>query len=117
MPFDPTEFYDQAGRWFAAAKDEATLRSVVSRAYYAALLAARSKAGIADTSAKTHEITVNFYRTGGSAIHTRIAARLDNMRIARNHADYELSRICVAREAGESLKYSQKVLVDVASLR
>jgi hypothetical protein len=107
---DPIEFYHQASRWFADAADQSsvTARSIVSRAYYAALLTARDKAGI-KTQQLTHEVTVRSYR-GGSPANRIIGNKLDQLRSMRTLADYDLMKTCVRREAGSALKRSADIL-------
>jgi uncharacterized protein (UPF0332 family) len=113
MAFDPIEFYRLASAWYNANAKEATHRCVVSRAYYAALLAARDKAKITTTSASTHSDTYEYYRTKGGGVNKGIANRLDTLRGDRNNADYDVKQTCVSRNAGEALKTSKKILTDL----
>jgi hypothetical protein len=110
---DPVEFYHQAVRWYSDVNDQAsvTARSIVSRAYYAALLLAGAKAEIT-TRRATHEVTVNAYRRGPPA-HKVIGNKLDQLRSMRTRADYELMSPCFRREAGEALKRSASILKDL----
>jgi len=110
---DPVEFYNQASRWFADASDQRTVtaRSVVSRAYYAAFLVARDKAGITSKQ-DVHLRTINHYR---SAPHPGpvIANKLEGLKDLRGRADYELTVSCLRREAGEALKRSRALLIEL----
>jgi hypothetical protein len=113
---NPVDFYHQAVRWFADSADQTsvTARSTVSRAYYAALLVARDAKGITTTQ-DTHRVTVARYK-GGSANDVTIGNRLDMIRVLRVRADYEMTRTCVRREAGEALKRSRELLMKLGAL-
>jgi hypothetical protein len=109
---DPVEFYHQAVDWFSDTADNrsVTARSIVSRAYYAALLVARDKKGLSGVAERTHMHTVEEYKRG-SHKDVEIGNRLDNLRWLRTTADYEMSKTCVRREAGLALKQSRALLL------
>jgi hypothetical protein len=104
------DFYHQALRWYSDAGDASsvTARSIVSRAYYAAILVARDAARIGNPR-NTHEITIEAYRRG-SAQEVSIGNRLDGLRKLRTDADYEMNKGCTRREAGEALTRSRSIL-------
>lgn len=108
---DAAEFYRQASTWYAANSADVrtvTARSVISRAYYAAFLVARDKAGITRRM-DPHKATIEWFRNrgGNDAV---IANKLDNLRILRGQADYDLTPDCVRRDAGSALKRSLDLL-------
>jgi hypothetical protein len=107
---DPVDFYHQALHWHADASDlsSVTARSIVSRAYYAAILVARDAKHITATR-NTHETTIEAYRRG-SAQDVSIGNRLDGLRVYRTNADYDMTKPCMRREAGEALTRSRNIL-------
>lgn len=84
-PFDPAEFFSLAQKLATAPTDEARLRTAVSRAYYAILLATRNRLSITATEG-VHGLTIREakqrYRPYGD--------QLDAFRRLRSRADYEL---------------------------
>ena len=107
--FRPADFLALAERLYGAAtgsEDQAALRTVVSRAYYAAFLTWREKVRERDPDYVA--------RAGGAGIHAavrrwlihrglaRIAQRLSKLRDARDAADYDLD---VHFEADDVRKY------------
>jgi hypothetical protein len=114
--FDPVDFYHQAGSWYEVKANEAVIRSVVSRGYYAAFLSARDVAGTRSAGENVHNATVNYFLGKTDAKALGIGNRLRNLRRIRNRADYDLSPACVARDAGEALKLSQQILVALGRL-
>lgn len=106
MSFDPVEFYTVAAALREACGDrEAENRTVIGRAYYAAFLVARTYAGIAAMDGTVHELTSRYV----SARSRVTANRLDDLRIRRNKADYNLSLLIGRRESGEALKLSKQI--------
>lgn len=93
--------------------NDSAARSSISRAYYAAFLHARDKAGIPDTSAGVHQLTINHYNSIGC---TKAAQYLDRLRIERNRADYELALSFTQISAGQQIKRAKDIIrfVDLA---
>jgi hypothetical protein len=108
--FNPVDFYKQAGAWYSINANEATLRSVVSRAYYAAHLIAREQAGISRDERDGHKATIDFYQAHGPFA---VGQRLRALRISRNDADYDLAKICIPRHAQKALQDTQKILAEL----
>ena len=113
MAFDPIDFYRQASAWYEDKADDAEprMRSIVSRAYYSAFLVAREQAKIKNSSEGTHKLTAEYYKTNAGS--SRIGNRLDDLRLRRNSADYDLRDTCGRRKAGEALAYAKKILNDL----
>ena len=107
---DPLDFYHQAANWYADAADQksVTARSIVSRAYYAAFLIARKRAGVTSFG-DVHQKTINWFlqQKGPDVV---IANKLDGLRQMRTRADYDMDRNCVRRDAGEALRRSLDLL-------
>lgn len=114
MAFNPVDFYDFAASVYAAGSAaEAESRTIVSRAYYGAFLLARENARIPVATTAVHEVTARHYRDRHQAA---IANRLDDLRVRRNDADYQLGKGCGRREAGGALHLSRRIIDDLAAL-
>jgi uncharacterized protein (UPF0332 family) len=115
MAFDPTTYYTHAGELFAnnAIQTETVYRAVIGRAYYAAFLSARNNAGITTSSGNVHELTSNHFLTSGKAA---ISNRLNDLRIARNTADYDCIAIVQRREAGVALQKCKSILQELGAI-
>jgi hypothetical protein len=112
--FDPVAFHRIARNWYQGKTDtgEAAMRSVVSRAYYAAFLWARKAANLGQAS---HMETALFYTASpASAIKIRIGNRLNVLRDKRELADYDLAILCVSTTAQDALELSKLILLDLA---
>ena len=118
--FDPVDFYHQASACYAAdsSKKQVTCRSVISRAYYAAFLAARKKAGIKapPKDMTIHELVALYYANKPDGVQKGIGNRLQQLRVRRNDADYELGILCVPNYASTALIQSEQVLVALGYL-
>ena len=82
--FDPVDFYHLASKLHTDASDESTLRSSVSRAYYAAFLWAREKAGVTSQSGNIHEKVINHYQLKKKSISNRLADLRHGSNTTRN---------------------------------
>ena len=74
--------------------DEASLRSVTSRAYYAAFCSARNFARDYENlnltqTAKDHQLVIRHFQKSQNPIHRKIGRNLRRLRDHRNKADYE----------------------------
>jgi uncharacterized protein (UPF0332 family) len=107
--FDPVDFYHLASKLHTDASDESALRSSVSRAYYAAFLWARKKAGVTSQSGNIHEKVINHYQLKKKSISNRLA----DSRQRRNDADYNLKKRVINRDSGEALRLSKKIMEDL----
>lgn len=92
---------------------------MISRAYYAAFLAARKKAGIKTIprGENSHELVATYYGIQRDRVQASIGNRLQALRIQRNDADYELGITCAPRFANTALATSEQVLLDLGYLR
>lgn len=109
MAIKGRDFYDFAGALYAQAKegDEALLRSVVSRSYYGAFLEARTKAGLNVQTKEAHEKTATHFLNKGM---TAVGNRLNDLRLKRNAADYDIGASCEKRDAGKALAYARNII-------
>ena len=113
MVFDPVAFYRISNDWYLGSTDtgEAAMRSVVSRAYYAAFLWARKAANLGQAS---HKDTAEFYAMSPvNATRIKIGNRLHDLRGRRELADYELATPCAAMNAKDALAISKAILLDL----
>jgi hypothetical protein len=109
MAFAGKQFFDLAAKLHQGhGEDEAVIRTVVSRAYYGAMLAARDKAKISSTSAAIHQKVIDHYKASPAT--QAIGNRLDTMRLMRNDADYQVTQAVAAREARKALEMAREVL-------
>lgn len=118
MPTSPRDIYALAQRLFNEEGDEVTLRSALSRAYYAALLESEatfpqvkrlgqeSSHAVISNSAQTYARGPNPGREDASII----AMWLPKMRRYRNNADYHLNTVCTPNEAQSVLARALQVL-------
>ncbi len=114
MPITPSDFYVHAGELFDTdGASEACLRSVISRAYYAAFLAAREAMQVGAQTRDVHALTISVLLDRG---HTGIGNRLQRFRIDRNRADYDLQRAISRNNAGEALKLCRRILDDLGNV-
>jgi uncharacterized protein (UPF0332 family) len=89
------------------AANDSVPRSAISRAYYAAFLHTRNKAGITEMSGAVHQMTIDFcYNVGCN----KIAQKLDNLRLERNRADYDLHRHFNQVLAGQQIKRAYDII-------
>lgn len=92
------------------AGNEAVSRSAISRAYYAAFLHTRDKAGITEKSGAVHQLTIDFcYNIGCD----KAAQKLDNLRLERNRADYDLDRHFNQLLAGQQIRRAHDIIKTV----
>lgn len=110
MLFDPVEFFHLAEFLYSEQKHQAGYRATIGRAYYAAMLFARNKAGISSRGVGGHQSVVNFYRANSDANLAVIGNRLDDLRASRANSDYECTIVISSREAGKCLAQSREIL-------
>lgn len=118
-PFRGQDFYSFASTLFAGldskSPDEAAIRSIVSRAYYAAFLQARDFASLGGTSPTIHAEVREHYKTRGVA-GNRVSNKLADLIHKRKVADYETKTNVVRRDAEKALKLSEAILQDLAAI-
>jgi uncharacterized protein (UPF0332 family) len=108
MAFEPVQFYELASALYSEERDdEATRRTVVSRAYYSAFLAARERAGLRSTGGQVHEAVIRHFQERRDH---RLANRLHDLRRQRNQADYDLHIPVTSLQAGAALKQARALL-------
>jgi uncharacterized protein (UPF0332 family) len=122
MSFDWSQYLDLAHDLFTQAAntpyEDANLRSVISRAYYAAFHKARlrlqDKWGISvPTNATAHGAVRDEFKKKSQR---RITVTLERMRIDRNKADYNDLVADLATTAQENLKRANQVISDLSKL-
>lgn len=90
---------------FAVIAQEAIYRSVVNRAYYAAFLLARDKAGITNTGGSVHQDVIKYYQAHQSSV----SNRLMQLKKLRSDADYSSCKQMQLNDANKALKISNNV--------
>ncbi len=84
--------------------DEASLRSAISRAYYALFLTARKIAAVTSKRSNAHALTQTYLRDHGA---TGLAKGLGYMRELRNASDYDETLTVDKETAREALKFAR----------
>ncbi|MEK7275275.1 MAG: HEPN domain-containing protein [Candidatus Desantisbacteria bacterium] len=98
-------------------KEEACLRSAVSRSYYGVFCIARNKLGYqGDTSSKVHSRVIDTYKNSKNIIQGKIGKNIDELRRARNSADYDDSIEIEKNMAEKMLLLAKQVLKNLESL-
>ncbi len=110
MAFEPIEFFRLAEYLYSEQKNQAGYRATIGRAYYAAMLSARNKAGLSSKGANGHETVVKYYKSSSDANLAAIGNRLDDLRVSRTNSDYECDKVVVSRDAGASIAKSRTIL-------
>jgi uncharacterized protein (UPF0332 family) len=110
--FDPEDFLNLAqAMHYSASPNHATLRTVISRAYYAAFLSARDRAGLGDyQGGDIHKSVIDYYL---KCRKFTLANRLKSLRERRNKADYDLACEIMARDSGEALRLAREVIKEL----
>lgn len=114
--FDPSEFFVIAEDLYKNNTTPAGYRTVIGRAYYAAFLVARNRAGLISTGAGGHENVAKHYKSAPDAVHTLIGNRLDTLRAERASADYDCTADIGQRKAGKAIALSRDVIKDINGL-
>lgn len=114
--FNPADWYSLASWLFdtaPASSSECLRRTIIGRAYYAALICARDATGSSTSGADGHKNVVNALWK----CHNNIAAeKLDSLRLKRHKADYSLDINISPREVEIFLKDSRTVLRELGIL-
>ncbi|WP_143005492.1 hypothetical protein [Desulforhopalus singaporensis] len=92
-----------------ASPEPVLLRTVVNRAYYAALITARDYTGSSTVGNRGHGNVVDALRS----VSSHASNSLDAMRLLRRQADYELGTAITEREACRSITYARQILYDL----
>lgn len=115
MAFTAVDFYHLACELREAANgDDAKLRSAISRAYYAAFLAARDKANISSKGTDGHSRVIKHYSQ--KPTDAVVANWLKDLKMDREAADYDMSKVCTGRTGGKSVGTARKVLEHLKAL-
>lgn len=113
--FNPAEWYSLASWLFdttPALSSQCLRRTIIGRAYYAALICARDATGSSTTGQDGHRNVVNALRRSKSTA----ADKLDSLRLLRHKADYSLNEDITSREVEIGLKSSRTVLSELGLL-
>jgi uncharacterized protein (UPF0332 family) len=109
VPTAPEEIYKLADSLYATVgeNEEALLRTIVSRAYYAAYhAAAAAHPSSAPKTANAHQSFFNnLHNKGDSSLSSKLSA----LHTKRKDADYELSQKFVKRDAGMALGACKRI--------
>ena len=114
-PFNPAEWYSFA-RWLfdtaPALSSECLRRTIMGRAYYAALICAREATGSSTVGPEGHRNVVNALRVKSSTA----ADKLDSLRLKRHKADYSIGENISPRDVEICLKDSCTVLRELGMM-
>ncbi|MGB5098432.1 MAG: hypothetical protein WBN82_11030 [Porticoccaceae bacterium] len=91
MAFDWAEFLAFSERLYARAdRDEATERTIISRAYYSAFGIARTQLGDRVAGRQSiHKKVIDTYKNSDDRNERQLGSKLDSLRLRRVKADYE----------------------------
>ncbi|MDI6781099.1 MAG: HEPN domain-containing protein [bacterium] len=116
MSFDWRE-YIKLSEELILRKEEACLRSAVSRSYYGVFCIARNKLRYRSYSGSdVHRKVIETYENSRDIIQKKIGKNLNELRKARNNADYDNSIEIKKDEAERMLVLSKQVLKSMESL-
>lgn len=114
--FNPAEWYSLASWLFdtaPASSSECLRRTIIGRAYYAALICARDATGSSTLGKDGHRNVVNAL---WSCNNNTAAEKLDSLRLKRHKADYTTDQDISPREVEIFLKDSRTVLRELGML-
>lgn len=112
MAFSPAEFYTLAqGLHLQARQDGAPLRTLISRAYYGALIVARDARQLPTRGEGGHERVIKAY-----ADNSLVSDNLRKLRTLREKADYEPMTPLTGNDGQMALSCSKRVLHTLGAL-
>ncbi len=121
MSFDWNELVSMSERIIITDKTEASFRSSVSRAYYAAFHHAKDFLSFWQIpefpDQSVHQSTVTRLFSMGKSEIAQIGRSLDRLRIKRVRADYESNIIINENEAKSSLDSAKKIINGLGSIK
>jgi len=92
--------------------NEVAYRTVIGRAYYSVMLCARDYAKIRNSSGSVHSDVIKHFETRNRLVYNR----MNDLKDLRNKADYKLTETIQKREARESLRLAEKILITLKYL-
>lgn len=117
MSFEPEQFFTLAQSLHSReARDGAALRTLISRAYYAALICAAYSGGIDTRGGNSHSRVLNYYDRGGSCNNPAIYDALYALRDLRVKADYQWDTDIKCSDGDKALSQSRKTLTRLGRL-
>jgi uncharacterized protein (UPF0332 family) len=97
--------------------DEAYYRSAISRAYYGVFCITRDKKGYSDyKKSDAHSKVIENYAKSNDEDERVIGSILDEMRKARNLADYNSGKV-ISKVDAERMVYSAKYILDILGIQ
>ena len=110
--FDPVDFLHLAEKLMKE-RNEASIRTSISRAYYASFLIAKDKLSIMLKPPDVHkEVIKQLYKLSpiaGNSLH--------NLRRLRNTADYDIKTKVTANEGDTALKLAKLVILEMEKIK
>ena len=124
MSFDWNEYLllakKLAGDSDVLSSKEAKMRSAVSRAYYAAIIQARTKiselTGENYPHGNTHAWTIKKYNAHPNPLAKSIGSRLKRLKKRREKADYDDHIANLESELSSALAEAEKLIIDINKL-
>lgn len=115
MAFSPGSFYTVADELrLKATADGPHLRTLISRAYYGALIEARDAKGVTTTGGDGHQKVIQAYM--GNASDQVVADKLKDLRTLRVKADYQPTSALTANDGMKALSSCRRVLAALNKL-
>lgn len=112
MAFSPAEFYTIAGELrLKASQDGPHLRTLISRAYYGALIVARDAKQLPTKGEGGHERVINAYPNG-----SMVSDNLRTLRRLREKADYEPKTNLTGNDGQVALSCARRVLQSLQAM-
>lgn len=110
MSFDWIDFIKLAKK-LVKNQDEASLRSVISRAYYGVFCIARNKKGLKNyKKSNVHRKVIIHYQSSNNSDEKYVGKILDDLRRERNDADYNEDKVVNSELAQRILLKANNVL-------
>ena len=117
MAINPEQFYSYAhGLWARDAKDSAQLRTLISRAYYAALIVSAQNINESTQGSNTHSRIINRYKERTIDSTGQIADWLCDLRDLRVMADYKPAAEINCAQGDRALALCRKLLMKLNRL-
>lgn len=116
MAFTPSAFYSVANELLTkSAQDGGHLRTLISRAYYGALIVARDAKSIPTQGERGHQRVIDAYK-GNDAAEDLVSDSLHKLRKLRERADYQPKDDLSRNDGLAALSHSRKVLQALNSM-
>lgn len=107
---EPTELWALARELAAVAETEPRLRNAAGRLYYAVFHAVRIHLSVDTSGEHAHDRVIQALKATRDLERVRAGGRLESLRKARVHADYQLRRTFVRADLESAQNHAEAVL-------